>query len=207
MATCSGSTFKPIGNCDGVGACAQPSMICGAYACGATSCNTMCNGNMDCTSGYTCMSSVCTNLKAKGQSCVAGAECFTGFCTEGICCEAASCGTCGTCGPLGICHPVAPGGPDPLGTCMNMAVSTCGTTGVCDGTGQCATYAAGTTCLPSTCATSLLTVSTCSGGVCMSQTMNCAPFACDGSNACKTSCVDDGDCATPNVCTAPSCGP
>jgi len=210
-AMCSGSTFKPIGNCDGAGACSQPSMSCSPFACGATSCRTMCTIDTDCASGFTCMSNTCTNLKANGAVCGAGAECFSSNCTEAHCCDksAAACGSCHSCavaGQIGTCTSVPAGGGDPLAMCMNMAASTCGTTGVCDGAGQCALYA-GTTCMPSTCAASSLTAYTCGAGVCQPHVTDCTQFACDGSNACKTSCVDASDCAAGLTCTAPSCGP
>jgi hypothetical protein len=204
-ASCSGSMFTPLGNCSGAGACVQASSSCGAYVCGATSCRTMCSGDGDCAGGFTCMSNVCTNLKGPGTACLSGAECFTGNCTQGLCCEAASCGLCGTCAPLGICHSVPAGGADPTGTCMNMAVSTCGTTGACDGTGACATYPAGTTCMPSTCSASMLTAYACGGGQCTPHVTDCTPFACDGSSACKLACVDPGDCAATFTCNAPNC--
>ena len=91
--------------------------------------------------------------------------------------------------------------------CMNMAVSTCGTTGVCDGAGQCASYAPGTMCMPSTCAASTLTTYAFNGGhQCVPVMTDCTPFACDGSSACKMSCVDSTDCAATFTCTAPTCG-
>jgi hypothetical protein len=206
---CSGSTFMPAGNCNGTGNCVQPSISCGAYACGATTCRTMCSGDGDCASGYTCMSSVCTNLKANGATCAAGADCFSGNCTEGFCCKDATCGSCATCalaGQQGTCKPVPAGGNDPAGVCMNMAVSTCGTTGVCDGAGACASYAAGTSCMPSTCAASTLTVYTCGpGSQCTAHVTDCTPFACDGSSACKATCADPSDCAATYICAAPAC--
>jgi hypothetical protein len=199
----------PAGNCSGAGACVQPSVSCGAYACGATTCRTMCSSDGDCATGYTCMSNVCTNLKANGATCAAGADCFSGNCTEGFCCKDASCGSCATCalaGQQGTCKPVPAGGSDPAGVCLNMAVATCGTTGVCDGAGACATYAAGTTCMPSTCAASTLTAYTCGpANQCTPHVTDCTPFACDGTAACKASCAGPSDCAATFVCNAPAC--
>jgi hypothetical protein len=209
-ASCSGSTFTPAGNCNGAGACVQPSTSCSAYACGAVSCKTMCAGDGDCATGYTCMSNVCTNLKANGAICASGPECFSGNCTEGYCCNmtAAACGSCRSCkvpGQLGTCVMVPTGGDDPLGVCMNMAVATCGTTGVCDGAGACASYAAGTTCMPTTCAASTLTEYNCGSGQCAPHVTDCTPFACDGTSACKVSCADPSDCAANLTCNAPNC--
>ena len=99
-----------------------------------------------------------------------------------------------------------PDGQDPAGDCTAMDASTCGTTGSCDGAGQCATYPAGTPCGATTCASSMLTVMTCSAaGQCTQQVTNCTPYACDGSSACKDSCADPADCAPSFLCTAPTC--
>jgi len=206
-ASCSGSTFTPVGTCSGSGACVQPPTGCAPYACGASSCRTMCGGDGDCASGFTCMASVCTNLKANGAACLAGTECFSGNCTEGFCCMVASCGTCNTCafpGSQGTCHAVNAGAAD--AGCPMMLASTCGTTGLCDSAGQCAKYATGTVCGATTCSVSTLTTFACTaGGQCMPTATDCSPYACDGTTACRQSCADSTECATNSVCNAPIC--
>jgi hypothetical protein len=85
---------------------------------------------------------------------------------------------------------------------------TCLTTGSCDGAGQCATYPVGATCMPSTCAASMLTIFTCDApNQCTPHSSQCTPFACDGSSACKTSCADPADCAAGLTFNAPACEP
>jgi hypothetical protein len=208
-ASCSGSTFTPVGNCNGAGACAQPPASCAPFACGAGACRTSCGVDTDCAAGFTCLSNVCTNLKPNGAACAAEAECFSGHCSEGFCCAVASCGSCRSCavvGKQGTCEPVPDGQMDPARVCMSMAASTCGTTGVCDGGGQCATYPVGTACGPPTCGAAMLTTFTCAAvGQCMPHVTDCAPFACDGAAACKQSCAVPADCAPAFVCNAPVC--
>jgi hypothetical protein len=211
-ATCSGSTFTGVGNCDGAGTCVQPTTGCAPFMCGTGSCRTMCGDNTECVSGFTCMSNTCTNLKANGAVCTLGIECFSGHCTEGYCCDSVACGSCNSCAVpnfVGACHAVTAGGADPVGICMRMDVSTCGTNGTCDGAGHCATYAVGTACAATTCSGSTLTAFACnSTGQCAPAMTDCTPYACDGTtNVCRQACVDPSDCAATFVCNAPTCQP
>ncbi len=59
-ATCSGTTEQGPATCNGLGTCG-PSWIrlCGAYACGASSCLTSCTGAAGCASGSNCLGSGC----------------------------------------------------------------------------------------------------------------------------------------------------
>ncbi|HXU01088.1 MAG TPA: hypothetical protein VN903_08855 [Polyangia bacterium] len=179
-ASCSGSTFTPVGSCDGAGVCRQTSTSCAPYVCGTGACNTTCAVNTDCVLGYSCLGSSCTNLKANGAVCNVSTECISGFCTEGFCCGAASCGTCKSCaiaGKQGTCSPIADG-------------TACGSA-TCDGQDR------------------YRPASTCSAGTCTMSTtrIECAPYACDVVAACKTSCTSDADCAKKNTCTVPASGP
>jgi endoglucanase len=86
----------------------------------------------------------------------------------------------------------------------------CGTDGSCNGSGACRRYAAGTVCVPATCATtsSVTPNATCNAsGTCVTPaTIPCAPYACNA-GACRTTCTTTADCSgAPNVCTGTTCG-
>jgi hypothetical protein len=211
-ATCTGASFTPVGNCDGAGACKQTSTSCGHYVCGAGACLTTCTRDQDCVTGETCQANSCTSLKPLGTACTLPTDCLSGFCTEGVCCNAQSCGSCQSCAlanTRGTCTPVAAGSSDPAAVCTMMAVSTCGTTGVCDGSGQCARYAVGTACLPSTCplGTAARTDWACNAaGSCISTLIDCHTYSCDpATNSCRTTCTDSTDCANGSTCMANLC--
>jgi hypothetical protein len=192
--------------CDGSGTCKPATtQSCAAYACNGSACNTTCAVDADCSPGYVCNSGSC-GLKQLGQLCSAGTECGSGNCAQGVCCDKACAGQCMSCAlpaKPGTCSPIAAGGADPTGTCMNMGASSCGQTGVCDGTGNCATYPLGTTCMPTTCAGTMLVTSTCTApGTCTASSKDCTPFACDAmALVCKNACTSATDCASTAICS------
>ena len=214
-ASCTGSTtVRPIGACDGVGNCAQPTMSCNAYVCSSASnaCLTMCTTPSDCASGYTCQSGSCVNLKALGATCASGSECLSTFCTEGVCCSSGPCGSCLSCavsGKAGTCQPVGTVA-DPAHVCTDQGAMSCGTTGLCDGAGHCASYPVGTACAAATCqASSLNAAATCNAAhhCTPASVTDCTPFAC-ASAACNTGCTLSTDCATGFACVQnPDGGP
>jgi hypothetical protein len=213
-ASCTGSTAKPVGACDGAGNCAQSTTSCNAYVCGANACLTTCASPADCASGYTCQSGSCVNLKALGASCASGSECLSTFCTDGVCCSSGPCGSCLSCavsGKAGTCQPVGTI-LDPAHVCTDQTAATCGTNGLCDGAGHCATYPVGTACAAATCQASapiLNAAATCDTAhhCTPATTTSCSPYAC-ASAACNTGCSVSTDCATGYACVAnPDGGP
>ena len=212
--SCTGSSFTPVGHCDGAGACVQPPITCGAYACGGGVCRTTCAGNSDCASGFNCQSGSCTNLLPQGAACTMGPQCTSTLCVDGVCCATACTDQCHSCnvatgpGP-GTCQLVPAGGDDPRDLCATQPVSTCGTNGLCDGLGGCTKYPVGTACGPSVCvgANSWRIPKCDATNTCaMGGTTNCSPFACNSATgACRTTCSAPSDCANPATCVGGVC--
>jgi hypothetical protein len=158
-------------------------------------------------------------LKALGQPCATSDECDNSVCVDNVCCESPCSGTCQYCaqkGKEGTCINVAAGAASPRanGTCTDQGQSQCSFNGKCDGNGGCQQYAAGLQCRAASCnGASYVPASDCDGaGHCMAAIpVGCTPFNCStsgGAPACLVSCVTGGtgDCASPAVCTAGSCG-
>jgi hypothetical protein len=214
-ASCSGSTFLPVGMCDGAGSCAQMTMSCAPYVCAAGACGTTCAANTDCTSGFVCMAGSCTNLKPKGAACTTGSQCASSVCSDGVCCATAcntACVTCNYPSDPGTCLPVAAGATDPHNLCAVTAATTCGTTGLCNGNGACAKYPSGTICGPPSCQPNgnAKAASTCNGsGNCNPGAQQaCSPYVCDpATGACRTSCTAPADCANRFMCSSGVCQP
>jgi hypothetical protein len=75
MASCSGSTLTPRGECDGAGTCTPgtPSPCPLGFACAsATACAASCAGDAQCAAGFTCAGGVCA-FAAQG-TCAPGAD-------------------------------------------------------------------------------------------------------------------------------------
>jgi len=209
--TCTGVTFTPAQSCNGTGSClaATPSS-CDPYVCGASgACLTTCSTSADCNAPNTCNGGSC-GKKSAGATCAAPAECQSGFCEQAICCGTACTGTCRSCalaGSLGTCASVA-AGQDPLNQCTDQGAAGCGQDGSCNGSGACRLYAAGTTCVASSCTGSTLTPTrTCNGtGTCQTvTTSSCGAYTCGTGGTCKTTCASNADCVSPNVCIGTSC--
>lgn len=88
--------------CAGSGTCEPLEQDCGAFACGATACNTSCSSEVDCARDAYCdTSNLCTPKLSNGSQCTAAKQCASGLCEQGYCCATAcgapeSCAT-GTC--------------------------------------------------------------------------------------------------------------
>jgi hypothetical protein len=153
--------------------------------------------------------------KPNGVTCSAASECASGFCAEGVCCASACTGPCLSCalaGTFGTCAAVPAGANDPRGRCADQGAASCATDGACDGAGACRLYAAGTTCAPASCPASSSVfrfASTCDGlGACVPGAQaSCAPYTCNGANACLSACVVDAECTPGALCSQGVCLP
>ncbi|HVU51172.1 MAG TPA: hypothetical protein VHL80_10825 [Polyangia bacterium] len=197
------------GACAG-GTCSAATQSCNGYKCtGGTACPTTCAGDGDCDpSGYYCSGGACTAKAAQGGACTADKQCLgTNKCVDGVCCGSASCGSCQACNVamhLGVCFALPAGATDPKGACIDHLAASCGTNGKCDGAGGCQKYADGTQCAPASCPSPSFTLvkpGLCASGACdTSATSSCAPYMCNGTTGCRTTCSGDGDCASGNFC-------
>jgi hypothetical protein len=198
--------------CSGGSCTAAANIPCAPFACDDTTdrCHSRCTTDDQCA-GVPCTNGQC-GRKPLGAACDDANECLSGHCVDDVCCNLACAGGCVSCkevGKVGQCSPVAAGNPDPHDKCLEQEPATCGQTGVCNGTGGCATYPAGTVCRPASCSGASLTpASVCNAqGTCLPGTnLSCAPYVCEG-NACRGSCLDDGQCLAPASCQGGSCGP
>ncbi len=150
-----------------------------------------------------------TTLKPLGDDCADGSECDSTLCVDGVCCESDCSGQCQACdvtGDLGHCNPVTGA---PHGTRPACASDGSSCDGACNGvqTSACAYPGAGTQCRAASCAAGISTLSAeCNGsGACPSpQTIDCAPFSCDGDH-CGGGCSVDGDCPSGYFCAGGVC--
>jgi hypothetical protein len=207
---CGGSCAK----C-GLGKACVGASDCASNKCVGAKC--VCATDAQCGTGKYCdATSACKVQLTQGKACTRPGECTTGFCVDGFCCNTACTGTCQACsGALrgggaandGTCGAVKDN-TDPKLTCT--ASPPCGNTGICQA-GACKKTAAGTVCASAGCSGgSAVSQRTCDGaGTCSTATTtNCAPYTCDLSGKCKTTCVLQVDCdascycATGGVCTA-----
>jgi hypothetical protein len=212
---CVFGNFTPPYTCDGSGACrASTPTACTPYTCASTTaCRTSCSTNGDCVAPTICIASVCRQPKTSGQACAADAECLSGNCEQGVCCSSAcaiNCYSCNLPGTVGSCAPV-PMGQDPLAHCPDLAANTCGTTGACNGTGGCVIWAQGTPCGDGATCTNgrARPAPTCNGAsTCVTPPdVACVNHPCDAAtNACKTTCANDGECVAPAKCVGGKCG-
>jgi hypothetical protein len=212
--------------CSGTGTCGNPTPAthdCAPFLCAAGACTSKCNQDADCAQtgvGNYCTgpNGTCVARLAQGAVCAASHPfaCQSGACVDGVCCNNACNGLCLACtaarkgsGMDGQCGGVK-AGTDPDAECADQGAASCGTNGSCDGGGACQRYGNGTACLGASCAdaTTLNKPHTCNGsGSCVTpspSTQGCVPFVC-ASNACGTSCANDGQCAPGFVCSGGSC--
>jgi hypothetical protein len=189
------------------GSCVPGSQSCNGFKCtGGTSCPTSCNLDGDCATGFYCTGAggTCVAKGNPSDACVAGNQCGSGFCVDNVCCMSA-CNTCQACnvaGSAGTCTNVGVGTVDPRHVCVDNSAAACGTNGKCNGGGVCQSYADGTICAPASCPApgSTRTVGTCGSGTCGITTPSCAPYMCNGTTACRTTCAGNGDCSPGNFC-------
>ncbi|APR78282.1 Kelch repeat:Kelch precursor [Minicystis rosea] len=151
-----------------------------------------------------------------GSACEGGSMCQSGYCVDDVCCDSECSATaCLACtatlkggGQDGVCGPAA-AGTNPHQDCADEGMDSCGQTGVCNGMGACALYAPGTTCSEPYCqGNTAYAAAACDGsGSCNPPTaVPCDPGLC-ANGQCKTSCIDDGDCAASAYCNAGTCAP
>jgi len=203
--------------CSGTGVCSNNGTTpCGLYACGATTCNTMCSSDVDCAGTAYCSNGACAQKQITGAACAAANECGSGFCADGVCCASACAGTCAACnlaGSVGTCTFLASGADPGDSDCP-------GATSVCDGAGACKTTqgaacAMNGSCLSGNCADGVCCDTACTG-LCQActnaktggTTGTCAsiPNASDPDNECSgaTTCNGVGVCTT--LPTGQPCG-
>jgi hypothetical protein len=216
--TCfSASKVNLPSRCNADGSCeAGPSQECFPYTCYGGKCLTSCTMTSDCVNPQKCENGSC-GAKALGASCLADADCGmdgTGMCRQGVCCAMDCGGGCMSCalpGSEGSCLPV-PAGVVPTADgppCKASDATTCGLDGKCDGAGACRNYIAGTKCNEASCTSATLRgVGTCDGKThCqVPAAVSCGGFLCASTTACRTSCTDDLQCASPSVCGGPTYG-
>jgi hypothetical protein len=162
--------------CNGSGTCLTESEPCGNYLCSGATCNKTCSSAADCVEGAHCNAGECTTDASLGAPCIDDTGCASGHCVESttdsatkVCCSSA----CASSG-------------DP-----------CGFTGRCNTFGACELPAYGATCGVALCTGGLkYGGQICNGlGACVpdpNTVESCFPYLCDGSDACKTACVDYG---------------
>jgi MYXO-CTERM domain-containing protein len=196
--------------CDGTGTCSgSTSVDCGDYACSGSSCNTSCTTSADCAADAWCDAGSCKPRLTSGTACSSGDQCDTGFCVDGVCCQTpctGQCAACDTSGALGLCVPVkgAPHGNREACPSGNGDVCAAKT---CDGSDResCNAFVgAEVECRTGSCTDGVATLSaSCDGfGSCpVEQSNPCEPYAC-GTNACKSSCTAETDCAPGASCGA-----
>ncbi len=199
-ATCVGTTLN-AGLCDGTGNCAPASSQCP----GNLTCNQLgsgciavgsCSNDPNCANGYYCIQ----NGSNKGSCAAQGGD---GGCTANDQCLSGICGLSGT----GNCCATA----CVTGDAMCQATKCDGTTSLCDYPKE-GSACGGT--LESCTADVQTNPTTCDGvGTCQNPavppTTNCAPYACNGTSACFTTCTDNTSCLAGDYCdpTAKSCCP
>jgi len=194
-----------------------------------------CATTTDCNTGLSCVDSVCCSTSSctapmkcnvagsegtckldKGAPCTTAtaSSCGTSLCVDGVCCNSVCAGTCEACdvpGAAGTCTAVTGASRGGRPACFDGGGDVCRVLG-CDGVDRtkCAAYANGleTTCKPASCAAGVLKrAAVCDGkGACGSATdESCAPYVCDGTDKCKTSCATTEDCASGFRCASGSC--
>lgn len=163
-----------------------------------------------CYQGKCCSGDACR--KGLGETCATASDCASNHCADGVCCDRACTGACEACGASGMCaflakgtksHAGHPGCNAPGGACD----------GQCNGVSpDCAYPGADAACEGSQCIGSSILPHQCNGaGSCIAAPPRaCAGnFACeDSSNACRTTCLSNTDCASGSVCdpVARTCG-
>jgi hypothetical protein len=96
-ASCTGTTYQPVGACNSAGACISgTSTSCGAFACGVSSCYSSCSSNSQCVSGAACVGGKC--VVCSGGQTVCPNQCANLLTDNG------HCGSCATaCGSTEQC--------------------------------------------------------------------------------------------------------
>jgi hypothetical protein len=214
---CARGFFCKGGSCVGalpLGESCSGDVACQSGHCANGATTKVCCAVADCGAGAACASTganVGTCLKNNASTCSASIECASGHCVDGVCCDLACDGQCEACdvkGSEGTCTPATgtPHGVRPV--CDMLDASDCAKT-KCDGSTRTAcggwVNVATTSCGADACTTDkrLQQRGHCDGkGSCqLPAPLSCGEFLCDtGSNACKTTCTADTDCADTYRC-------
>lgn len=209
-ASCANSQATLAASCNGKGACpvvqTQP---CGAQGCDTTQCKGDCVSNSGCDTNSYCSAGICKPKFSNGAVCSTDDRCLSGYCVDGVCCSDACDGQCEACditGKVGICSPVS-GKPRGGRTACVTDGSLCG--GICNGIDPdaCAYPAAEAKCRDAVCfGNQALLAAACDGkGACpASQSKNCTPYGCNGTQ-CGGGCTVDSDCISGYFCEAGAC--
>ncbi len=225
-ATCAVGTDCGSGFCvDGLCCTSACKETC--YACNVPGVEGVCsptpNGGVDLMATTTCTPpnycnkdhACTTGKKPNGAVCGGDGECGSNLCVDGTCCESSCLGRCRSCkNATGTCA-MAAQGQDPRGECKGEVgdLKSCG--GTCDGAGSCAYAASGLDCSTAGCQSDgyIRAAGKCDGaGKCnAAQTTDCNGFRCvkdpvSGQAKCKTSCLDDPECANKFYCQSTADG-
>jgi hypothetical protein len=149
----------------------------------------------------------CVPRQALGAPCASTSQCQSGFCADGVCCNTPCSGVCQACrialtglSKDGICDNVF-AGLDPHDNCPDEdAQNLCGRDGTCNGNGACRLYPASKPCSAAHCVGDVVQSQHCSGlGACVTDAMDCAPYACTNGK-CPKNCASDAACTAATYC-------
>jgi hypothetical protein len=205
---CSSGTEYAASTCDGNGMCKPgSSRSCAPNMCTDSSCASTCTLTSECQTGFFCDAGKCVVRRPAGALCGMAIQCASNQCVDGYCCNTACtslCQACNVAGKAGTCSSI-PTGTDPQNECPAEAPATCGRAGGCNGGGACRLHAPSTACGSQSCSGFIETgARSCNGsGVCVAAvTRDCAPYLCNGTSACRTSCTSTSQCRAGNYCSA-----
>jgi hypothetical protein len=220
--SCTSGTATLAANCTGSSAAcpAAQTQVCPGSACSGSICAGNCTNDAACPMGQYCSAGVCTLKLGLGKLCNADGACTDGHCVDGVCCDSpCNGGICDSCTIVpGTCTAVA------TNTVCRPAVGECDVAEVCGGGKTCpadvtkdgqACSSDGNVCTTDVCAGAVCShVAAPAETVCRPAAGECdAAETCGGATVCPqdkgqsdgTSCTDDGNPCTSDVCTAGSC--
>ncbi len=195
------------GVCSGQRAC----LDCFPFQCQGPRCSALCLSDAECVAPALCVVASCKLPQQNGESCSRDVECESGHCVDDTCCAArceAPCNACSnwrTGGPDGECLPIEDGRSPKLDGACPDDDDECGADGRCDGAGACRTATPAGRACGTSCTVGSEEQIACDGqGACSVTTSSraCLPYACDAEGSvCKSTCIDDGDCAPGATCS------
>jgi MYXO-CTERM domain-containing protein len=207
-AACSaGALIDP--KCDGAGQCDSEPESCTPYVCDDTgaACSSSCSSDDACDDASYCADGICRPAGGTSDACDSANQCASGFCVDGVCCDSAcngQCEACGEPGQRGSCRAVSGAPRGARQACASTAVECAGS---CDGSKRDAcSYPDQATSCSQACAEGVATTSNCDGqGACVEgPSIDCSPYSC-GNETCRTTCLDDDDCAEGFECQRRAC--
>jgi len=204
--TCTGNAVTGF-SCNGTGTCAdnQVGVECAPFKCSLGTCTTECTTGADCAATAWCNAGLCEAKRADGKACPSKDACTNNICADGFCCNSPCTGQCEACdikGAEGACAPVTDKPHGTRAACVG-GEAVCAAA-VCDGTTRdtCGGFVGPTVaCGAPSCTDGKATATgTCSNGACqVAPSVPCGAYAC-GPTECKTTCEQNTDCATGNIC-------